>query len=206
MTDRTLPRGRHKLSREVVAATQRERMLLACARQMSQKGYVGTPVAAIIEAAGVSRETFYQQFSSKQDCFLATIDTATGLFVERLAETLGERPPTPEAFPDLLDAYLETIAEEPDLARVFLIEVYAAGPEAIARRTVLQQLFVDGLATLFDLEEDRFALEVLVAAVSSRVTAALLERDTDAIRALRDPFVDIATRLLGPRADPEGTS
>lgn len=198
MTDRVLPRGRHKLSREVVAATQRERMLLACARQVSEKGYVGTPVAAIIEAAGVSRETFYQQFGSKQDCFLATLDSATAIFVERLAETVGEVEPAPEVFPDLLGAYLDTIADEPDLARVFLVEVYAAGPEAIARRSALQQRFVDALSALFDAEADRFALEVLVAAVGSRVTALLLERDTDAIRELRDPFVSVAERLLGP--------
>lgn len=197
MTDRTLPRGRHKLSREVVAATQRERMLLACARQMSERGYVGTPVAAIIDAAGVSRETFYQQFSSKQDCFLATIDTATAIFVERLAETLGEAELGPERFPDLLGAYLDTIADEPDLARVFLVEVYAAGPEAIARRSALQQNFVEGLAELF-VHADRFALEVLVAAIGSRVTSLLLEGDTEAIRELQEPFVSIADRLLGP--------
>ena len=198
MTTQPLPRGRHKLSREVVVATQRERMLLACAQAMAEKGYVGTPVAAIIDRAGVSRETFYQQFSSKQDCFLATLDSATALFVERLAATLGDAELEPALFPELLAAYLDTIAEEPDLARVFLVEVYAAGPVAIARRAELQHRFVDALGAVYGPDTDRFALEVFVAAVGSKVSALLLEGDTEAIRALREPFGRIADRLLNP--------
>ncbi len=73
-----LPRGRHKLSRAEVTGSQRARMLQAMAEAMAERGYVGTPVAEIIRRAGVSRETFYQQFSSKQDCFLAGLEDAIG--------------------------------------------------------------------------------------------------------------------------------
>ncbi|MCK1797678.1 TetR/AcrR family transcriptional regulator [Streptomyces sp. XM4193] len=191
-----LPRGRHKLSREFVAATQRERMLLACAQAMSEKGYAGTPVAAILERAGVSRETFYQQFGSKQDCFLATLDRASALFVERLSAALGEVELTPDLFPDFLGIYLDTIADEPDLARVFLVESYAAGPEAIAHRAALQHRFVDALALLYGEAAERFALEVLVAAVGAKVSALLLEGDVEAIRELHGPFVAVAGRLF----------
>lgn len=199
MTPQSLPRGRHKLSREFVVATQRERMLLACAQQMAEKGYVGTPVASIIERAGVSRETFYQQFRSKQDCFLATLDSASALFVDRLTAILGDAALDRSLFPELLAAYLDTIAEEPDLARVFLVEVYAAGPVAIARRSELQHRFVDALTLLFGPETDRFALEVFVAAVGAKVTALLLEGDIEAIRELHEPFVAVADRLLTPQ-------
>ena len=50
-----LPRGRHHLSREEVQASQRQRMLLAIAAAMADKGYAGTSVADVIKRAGVSR-------------------------------------------------------------------------------------------------------------------------------------------------------
>jgi AcrR family transcriptional regulator len=39
-----------------------------------QRGYAGTSVAHVIALAGVSRRAFYEQFSNKEDCFLATYD------------------------------------------------------------------------------------------------------------------------------------
>src|SRR6195256_1200113 len=80
-----LPRGRHRLSRDQVLASQRGRMLAAMAEAVAEKGYVGTAVADVIERAGVSRETFYEHFSSKEDCFLAAYDTG----VEALHEVMG---------------------------------------------------------------------------------------------------------------------
>src|SRR5215510_7200104 len=84
-----LPRGRHRLSRAEVVASQRQRMLLAIAAAMADKGYAGTSVADVIARAGVSRETFYQQFSSKLDCFMSAFDAAGEVLLARLDETAG---------------------------------------------------------------------------------------------------------------------
>ena len=73
---RPLPRGRHRLPREEVVSSQRTRMLRGMAEAMMEKGYVNTTVADVIGRAGVSRETFYQQFSSKADCFMSAFDAA----------------------------------------------------------------------------------------------------------------------------------
>ena len=57
----------------------------ACCRGMAEammeKGYVDTTVADVIKRAGVSRETFYQQFSSKADCFMTAFDAAADLLI-----------------------------------------------------------------------------------------------------------------------------
>jgi hypothetical protein len=39
----------------------------------------------------------------------------------------------------LIGAYLDALAEEPTLTRMFLVEVYAAGPDAVQRRVDSQQ-------------------------------------------------------------------
>ena len=106
-------------------------MLLGVAEAMTEKGYVGTSVADVLQRAGVSRETFYQQFSSKLDCFLAAFDAAAEILLDRLLG--GARRPTGtalERFDGALTAYLDTLATVPAYARLFLVEVYAAGPEA----------------------------------------------------------------------------
>jgi hypothetical protein len=96
----------------------------------------------------------------------------------------------------ILDDYLGAIAADPVTARVFLIEVYAAGPAAIERRTALQKGLVDVLAAALGADErDRFAVEAGIAAIAAMVTARLAVGDVEGIRALRDPIVDLLDRL-----------
>ena len=83
-------------------------------------------------------------------------------------------------------------------ARVFLVEVYAAGPEAIDRRAAMQQRIVDVVARLLGTtgRRGRFACTVLVAAVGALVTKPLVDDDVDTLRALRDPVVDLVAHVL----------
>lgn len=195
-----LPRGRHGMSRADVAADQRTRILSALARTMAERGYVDTPVAAVLHAAGVSRETFYQLFESKQDCLAAAL-TAT---IDRLAGDIRDvivRDPGPplDTFGRLLAKYLAALADAPETARLFLIETYAAGSAAMQQRLALQRQFVDGLAAMFDArtDGDRFACEALVATVVSTVTAHFVSgAPPEELAAVRAPLVELAGRLL----------
>ena len=192
-----LPRGRHGLRRDEVEHAQRTRILIGMAEAMHAKGYVGTPVADVIKRAGVSRETFYQLFSSKLDCFLAACDLVSDSLVDRLATAL-DGPGTPlERFERTLDAYLDTLASEPAYARLFLVEVHAAGPEAMARRTALQQRLADALGDLFHArtDADRFACQMIVAAVSAMETGPLVADDLESLRRLGQRILDHVRRI-----------
>lgn len=192
-----LPRGRHGLSREQVEVDQRLRIFMGMAEAMSAKGYVGTPVADIIKRAGVSRETFYQLYPDKRAAFLAAFDLVGEVLLDRLGTSL-EGPGEPiERFERAVDAYLDTLASEPGYARLFLVEVHAAGPEAMARRAVIQQRIVDALVELLDArsEAGRFTCQMLVAAISAMVTGPLVAGDLDALRTLAPPLLDHVRRL-----------
>jgi AcrR family transcriptional regulator len=190
------------LSREDVAGRQRTRILDAFAEVLAERrGYVNTPVAAIIERAGVSRETFYEQFDSKQDCFIAALERAVqdlgGLLTGLLA-----KPGTPlERFDRMLRGYLDALATRPDAAWLFLVETYAAGVEAMQRRLELQAEFVDGLLTIFDRRSarDRAACEALVGATVALVTARFVAGDVAGVHAVRRPLVDLASAWLSAR-------
>ncbi|AIY17321.1 TetR family transcriptional regulator [Pimelobacter simplex] len=198
----TLPRGRHGLSRDEVAAVQRERVFHAMADAMAEHGYAGTPVAAVIKRAGVSRETFYQHFGSKHDCFLAAYEWATDLLREGFAEGLGAGAdrPAAERFDALLGRYLAALAEDPRRARLFLVEAYAAGPEIMRRRLAVQAEAAAALAALFGIdssdEAQRFACEALLAATIQMVTARVVLDDAAALASLRPPLVALAATLF----------
>src|SRR5262249_21202872 len=69
-----LPRGPHRLGRRAVAQHQRLRIHGAMVQAVASDGYDALSVRLLIALAGVSRRSFYEQFASKQDCFLATFD------------------------------------------------------------------------------------------------------------------------------------
>ena len=113
-------------------------MMTAMADAMTERGYVGTTVGDVLARAGVSRETFYQQFSSKLDCFLAAFDLAGDVVVAGMAQAAAAGGTPFERVDRAVTAYLDVLAAEPGFARLFLVEVHAAGPEAMRRRADLQ--------------------------------------------------------------------
>jgi len=204
MEVRQLPRGRHRLTREEVFASQRGRMLKAMALAVGDKGYTGIAVADVVAGAGVSRETFYQHFADKEECFLAAYEMAVDTMRQAMADALAGRPADPLArFDRALRAYLDLLSSEGAIARVFLVDVYAAGPRALERRREVQDDFVDVIAEIFAAKTagDRFACEALVAAISSMVTVRVAAGEFEALPGLRRRLVEVARRMrLTPAA------
>lgn len=128
-----LPGGHHGLSREQVAESQRERLLAAVAQVVAAEGYRQATITEIVKAASVSSRAFYENFSSKEDCFLAAFDAV----VDHLHGLIGAAVQSGGSWPErvivALRATLRFFAAEPDLARLCLIEPITASP-AIATR------------------------------------------------------------------------
>lgn len=187
-----LPRGRHALSRAEVDRVHRGRLLAAMAEAMTEKGYAGTSVEDVLKRARVSRQSFYRLFSSKLDCFMAAFDQAGELVRDRLAEAAQGGADPADRFERAITVYLDVLASEPGYARVFLVEVFAAGPEAVARRSAVQRDLAAALADLMGAsgERARFACQVVVAAVGTMVTPAVASGDVAALRAVGPPIVE----------------
>ena len=199
-----LPPGRHGLSREEVARSQRERILRAIAEAVSEKGYVMTSVADVLGRAGVSRETFYEHFANKQECFLAAYDACADVLLESVQDAVRSAPATDgiaERLERLLARYLEVLAKEPAIAHTFLVDVYAAGATALARRAEVQSRFVAMLAKMVGAVDphDRFACEALVAAISALVTQRVCAGRSHELEKLHAPLVRFARGSLWAR-------
>lgn len=140
---RALPRGPHRLAREVIEASQRGRLLDAMAEVVAEKGYAATTVADVIGRAGVSRRTFYEYFRDKETCFLDAYDTGVEIMLDSIREA-GDGIEDPlERTRARVRAYLAVLASEPAFARTFLIEIAAAGPRALARRQEVYGRFAE---------------------------------------------------------------
>ncbi|MDP9092289.1 MAG: TetR/AcrR family transcriptional regulator [Actinomycetota bacterium] len=191
-----LPSGRSSsktLARQDVVKHQRDRILHAMATTVADTGYTHATVTRVITLAGVSRATFYQQFTNTRDCFLATFDLAVDLLVDAMVDE------TPGDLAGLIGLYLHRIVDQQTLARVLLLDIQSLGVEGVIRRSQSNERIRDRLADAVGArtEADRFACEAFVAAVGSLITVQLAHRDADAIMALHGPLTDIAERLFG---------
>ena len=181
---RRLPRGTHGLDPGVVAASQRTRLLEAVGRAVAEKGYAGATIDDIVRGAGVSKKTFYEHFRDKLDCFLAAYEAASDELLGRLREAQSSPEGWLERTRAGIAAYLRWLAAEPALARVFLIEVAAAGPRAAERRERLRDRYADLMRELQDDARAEIpALPRLPAEVFHALVAAV---DEVVVRRIRD--------------------
>ncbi|HET6507122.1 MAG TPA: TetR/AcrR family transcriptional regulator [Baekduia sp.] len=193
-----LPKGRHGLSRAFIASNQRERLLDAIANVVAEKGYASTRVADITEYAGVSRKTFYELFSDKEDCFLAAYDAISALLMDRMAKGLAAVADEPweQQVSALLGEFLRFLAAEPAFARMCIVEVLGSGPRGLAKRDATIEAFfpvVDQipraqagaekyLSELTPVFVTGGILEVVYAAIRRGDTARLPELEEDLTR------------------------
>jgi AcrR family transcriptional regulator len=134
--------GRHQLSREFIAHHQQARIVAALAEEVAVKGYRAVTVADIVRRAGIARNTFYDNFASKEACFLAAQDHAVEETLRRVLEAAAAVDSWPARVDAGLAAFLGYVASDPALARTCIVEALSAGPAAVARYEESLQAFI----------------------------------------------------------------
>lgn len=128
-----LPGGHHGLSPEQVAESQRERLLAGLAHAIAERGYRATTISEIVKVASVSTRAFYENFESKEECFLAAFEAVLAHLEELIAAAVEPVDDWPHRVIAALRAALDFFTEEPDLARLCLVETVTATPPIAAR-------------------------------------------------------------------------
>jgi AcrR family transcriptional regulator len=142
-----LPPGRHGLPRSFVASNQRGRLTAAMIAAVVEHGYNGASVTHIVEAAGVSRRTFYQYFSSKQEAYLDTYELIASHLQEQMTASAAAHTQWERRVRAVVAAMLETFAANPDLARFCLIAPLSADEQIAARYRLSMQCLLALLTT-----------------------------------------------------------
>lgn len=213
---RRLPRGSHGLDRELVAASQRTRLLDAVGRAVADKGYSGATIDDIVRAAGVSKMTFYQHFRDKEDCFVAAYEAAGEELFERVRAANTRPEGWLERMAAGIRAYLTWLAGDPALARAFLIEVAAAGPRAAECRERVRDRYAELMRELQDEARadipslPRLPAEIfhaLVAAVDDLVVRRIRESGAEDLPRLEPILLHLEVALLaGPEMAAESAA
>jgi AcrR family transcriptional regulator len=193
----------------VIARSQRERLLDAAIDVVAEKGYAATTIADLTGKAGISRTTFYELFEDKEACFLAAYDVAADVLARRVEAAFESQGAWPERVRAGLEALLESLAAEPAVARLALVDFGSAGPAAQRRyRAALQRM-----TPLFDEGRDfapegrrlpantsRMAIGAVVGLIAEEIEAG---RAGSLPQILPDVLVAAFSPFLGPEAAAE---
>lgn len=197
--------GRHQLPREFITRHQQERIARALAEVVSEEGYQAVTVADVVKRAKIARNTFYDNFASKEACFLAAFDFAFSELNTRVREaTKGAGDDFAERARAGLAAFLAYVAAEPSLAHLSIVDVLSAGSEAIDRFEQAIQSFVPMLRPARELAPSGQALpatteETVLGGLVWIVYQRLANGKTAEIDRLLPELVEFAlTPYLGP--------
>ncbi len=144
-----LPHGRHGLPAAFVQRHQRERILEAVLALSAEQGFEVTSARELATRAGLSRQSFYQHYATKEDAWSAAFDQA---FLELFATAwhAGAAQRTAEGkVTAAVTACLEQLIAEPAWARLLLVDAAsagAAGSAAIDRAMVAFARLIAGAA------------------------------------------------------------
>jgi AcrR family transcriptional regulator len=117
-----------------VAYSQAEQILRALAAAASERGYPAVTIAEIAARASVSQATFYSHFSSKQAALVAAIDSAGSQMLAVAMPAARRTAGWPHTIRAAFGGSLAFCASEPQLARLAVVEINAAGPVAFEQR------------------------------------------------------------------------
>ncbi len=123
------------------ARDPRERLLEAMIATASYRGYERTTVERILQTANVAAPVFDEHFADKEECFLQALDAFLAGIERRVLERADPSIPWPARVRGALEALLEGLADNPDGARVVLVESLCACPTAAERYHALLRSF-----------------------------------------------------------------
>jgi AcrR family transcriptional regulator len=200
------PGAAHDLGRERVTEIQRARILGAMVEECAVRGAANVTVAHVVERAGVSRRTFYELYSDREDCFLAAFDDGIARACRYVLDGYDPTARWAERCRTALTGLLSFLDVERGMGQLLIVGSLGAGASALERRRrVLAQMIavIDQGRT-----ESKAAAELppltaegIVGGVLSVLHSRLLEQSSGPLIALTGPLMGmIVLPYLGPAA------
>jgi AcrR family transcriptional regulator len=181
---------------ESVVDVSRRRLLDAMAEIVGDRGYESATVTAICARAGLSRQTFYQRFESREACFIALLDQAYGQGEALVAQAFKSSATWRDGLREAFAAILCLFESRPGLARVWMIESITAGPWALAHR---ERRILQLTESIVEYWTTRPAaprrLEPLIASTVMAAVVAAIQRQILTVPG--EPLIDLLGPLMG---------
>lgn len=191
------PQGRNAPELKLVTSPKRQTILDGMLEAVGAEGYERTSVRTVLDRTGVYRQAFYDNFADKDDCYLQAYDAGVERVEALLAAAAAAESTWTGKLRAGLGALLDFLDAEPDVGRALIVEVHAAGPEALAKRTAAMQrvnVFLDGAreAAVESESPPPIAGEGIAAGIHAVIHSRLATGAGDGFRALLPEFMYFA--------------
>ena len=182
----------------------RLRIVKGAAAAFAERGAAATTVEDILRLSGVSRRTFYQCFSDKQDALAAVYERSTDHLLKLQAQAVADGRSGLECVLDGQDTYLRFVSEAGPIVRVLATESLRPDSPLAARRRALHAriaaLYGDAYRRVESATLDPLVLMSAILLVESVSIHVMTEQNgsvaavDQAMRTLRE----LVTRMLRP--------
>jgi len=187
----------HATPVKLVTASKRETILEGMLHAVGSVGYEAASVRTVLDLTGLYRQAFYDNFADKESCYLEAFDFG----VERLGALIVAAASHEETWLGKLraglGALLDALDRDADLGRALIVEVHAAGPEALNRRTVAMKRVTDFVESAGEIpgrgeSPPPIAPEGIVAGIHAVIHARLATGTNEGFRELLPEFMYFA--------------
>jgi AcrR family transcriptional regulator len=114
---------------------KRQHILKGMLEAVGTKGYEETSVQDALDNADLYRQAFYDSFDDKEDCYLQALDAGSAWVELAMREAAAGETSWRGQLRGALAGLLRFLDEQPEIGRALLVEVHAAGPRAVGKRT-----------------------------------------------------------------------
>jgi AcrR family transcriptional regulator len=175
----------------------RLRLLEGMAKAVTDKGYANTTIADIVREAGVSRRTFYEQFTTKADCLVASYEVASRHALTALQASIDPARSWQTQITQAMTAYLECLASNPVLMRTLFVEILGLGTMGMQARRRVNREIADFMCEVINRREGRIVLSLDMAmAVVGGVNELVLQAfEQDRLHDMA-PIAETASTLI----------
>jgi AcrR family transcriptional regulator len=107
----------------------RRRLLDGLAASISERGYRETTIADIVRHARTSKRTFYDQFASKEECFVELLSTGNQELIDNIRSAVDPEAHWQQQIHQAINAYVDDIESRPAITLSWIRELPALGAE-----------------------------------------------------------------------------
>ncbi|MEH3054701.1 MAG: TetR/AcrR family transcriptional regulator [Patulibacter minatonensis] len=194
-------------SRDELRADQRRRLLNAMATVLSKDGYHGARIQDIAREAKVSLRTFYAEFETKEQCFLALHRELVGSMETVVVDSLDFSKPWKDVMRQGFQTYYDALAAFPLITRAISLELATLSDEARRERDamigrfgeMLIELVERGRALHPDIPSQALSPSMargVIGAVTESVESSVVNDEIDQIPSLVETTTEMLWRLV----------
>lgn len=129
---------------------------------VARHGYAATTLRELVGLAGVSKQTFYQHFESKQDCFLATFDMIIARTTDQVSTAYRSRRDFRERLLAAMGAFMDLVVEMREAAALAGVESLTLGAAGVEHRERGSEAFEEMARQSFEHSRSRILVQPAV--------------------------------------------